>query len=145
MFNQLRVRTTGKNGARLTPALVFASEHASRFAPDVLLGGKAEMGGELVVRGAATFGAEALFNGRAEMANTLYVQGDASFDAAVQVTGKATFNGSVYLPTLTYMNNSLLKAPVSINITGCTASDSWLVQTDNIGSEFQVYFHEPHQ
>ncbi|KAJ1636323.1 hypothetical protein T492DRAFT_861892 [Pavlovales sp. CCMP2436] len=137
MFNQLRVRTTGKNGARLTPALVFASEHASRFAPDVLLGGKAEMGGELVVRGAATFGAEALFNGRAEVANTLYVQGDASFDAAVQVTGKATFNGSVYLSTLTYMNNSLLKAPVSINITGCTASDSWLVQTDNIGSEFQ--------
>ncbi|KAJ1618980.1 hypothetical protein T492DRAFT_891129 [Pavlovales sp. CCMP2436] len=104
-FNQLRVRTTGKEGARLTPALVFASAHASRLAPDVLLGDKAEMGSDLVVRGAATFGM------------------------------------TVHLPTLTYLNGTLLEPPVtpiSIAITGCTASDSWLVQTDNTGSAFQV-------
>ncbi|KAJ1622493.1 hypothetical protein T492DRAFT_885115 [Pavlovales sp. CCMP2436] len=176
MFNQLRVRTTSKSGARLTPMLVFASEHASRLAPNVLLGGKAEMGGDLVVRGAATFGTEVLFSGRTEMKDTLFVQGDATFDAGMQVTGALVFSGpttimgpadsmgtmlmrgastfignvemmgdllvrgAAFLPALTYLNGVLMKPPASsIAITGCTAaSDSWLVQTDNTGSEFQV-------
>ncbi|KAJ1631212.1 hypothetical protein T492DRAFT_870383 [Pavlovales sp. CCMP2436] len=62
----------------------------------------------------------------------LMVRGVSTFTAAV------TFQARVDLPAATYVNGSLLEPPVNITITGCTASDSWLVQTDNTGSEFQV-------
>ncbi|KAJ1631213.1 hypothetical protein T492DRAFT_870384 [Pavlovales sp. CCMP2436] len=67
-----------------------------------------------------------------EIYDSLLARGPAMFEMP------ATFTGAVYLPALTYLGSSLLVEP-AVNITGCTASsDSWLVQTDNTGSNFQV-------
>ncbi|KAJ1636324.1 hypothetical protein T492DRAFT_861893 [Pavlovales sp. CCMP2436] len=89
------------------------------------------------------------FFGSTELLGTLQARSPAAFNSTVEIDGSllahgratfespATFTGSVFLPALTYLNGSLLE-PVKIAITGCTASDSWLVETDNTGSEFQV-------
>ncbi|KAJ1629770.1 hypothetical protein T492DRAFT_872884 [Pavlovales sp. CCMP2436] len=62
----------------------------------------------------------------------LLVRGVSTFTAAV------TFQSRVDLPAATYVNGGLLVEP-AVNITSCTAdSESWLVQTDNTGSNFQV-------
>ncbi|KAJ1619651.1 hypothetical protein T492DRAFT_1130211 [Pavlovales sp. CCMP2436] len=106
-------------------------------------GGLVEMMGDLYVRGAASF-VDAEFTGPttimgpADLMGTLLLRGTSVFNGKVEMMGDLLVNGAAFLPTLTYLNGTLLEAPISIKITGCTTSDSWLVETDNTLSEFQV-------
>ncbi|KAJ1620871.1 hypothetical protein T492DRAFT_1128679 [Pavlovales sp. CCMP2436] len=106
-------------------------------------GGLVEMMGDLYVRGAASF-VDAEFTGPTtimgpiDLMGTLLMRGTSVFNGKVEMMGDLLVNGAAFLPTLTYLNGTLLEAPISIAITGCTTSDSWLVETDNTLSEFQV-------
>ncbi|KAJ1633469.1 hypothetical protein T492DRAFT_837591 [Pavlovales sp. CCMP2436] len=90
--------------------------------------GSTELLGKLLARWTATF------RSTVEIDGSLLAHGSATFESP------ATFTGSVYLPTLTYLNGSLLEPP-KIAITGCTASDStvwpsasWLVSASSTGT-----------
>ncbi|KAJ1636032.1 hypothetical protein T492DRAFT_862307 [Pavlovales sp. CCMP2436] len=107
-------------------------------------GGQVEMMGDLYVRGAASF-VDAEFSGPTtimgpvDLMGTLLMRGTSVFNGKVDMMGDLLVRGAAFLPTLTYLNGTLLEAPISIAITGCTTSDSWLVETDNTESEFQYW------
>ncbi|KAJ1632901.1 hypothetical protein T492DRAFT_838023 [Pavlovales sp. CCMP2436] len=120
---------------------------AAKFSGGTTFEGPAEMMSTVLMRGAATFGGQVemmgdlgpiTIMGPVDLMGTLLMRGTSVFNGKVDMMGDLLVRGAAFLPTLTYLNGTLLEAPISIAITGCTTSDSWLVETDNTESEFQV-------